>query len=144
MLVYVSMKSLLRNPSALVVMAAVFAAAAVALGAFGAHALRPRMETRLFDIYQTAVHYHFLHALALLGLAALAPRLECRLAAASGLFLIGGILLFSGSLYLYTLAGMTAITAVTPVGGMAFIVGWLLLALAARKARHTQPEESRS
>lgn len=104
---------------------------AVMLGAFGAHALKARLSPELLAVYQTAFQYHFYHALGLLviGLLALwAP--SNPLLKYSGGAMLAGIALFSGSLYLLSVTGMRALGAITPVGGLCFIVGWLLLAIA--------------
>ena len=103
-----------------------FAAAAVLLGAFGAHALKSKLAAEALGVYQTAVQYHFWHALGLLavGLAALQLAGRPWLVAAACL-LAGGIVLFSGSLYLLALSGQRWFGVVTPFGGAAFILGWI-------------------
>jgi uncharacterized membrane protein YgdD (TMEM256/DUF423 family) len=108
----------------ILVLGALFAAAAVALGAFGAHGLRNIVGTRELGWWTTAVHYHMWHALALVALAAL-PIERRGLPAA---FFAAGILIFSGSLYLIALTGARWLGAVTPIGGLLLIAGWLLLA----------------
>ena len=103
--------------------------AAVALGAFGAHELRGQLAPDLAGVWPTAVQYHAWHALALLGVGLLLlnrPDLQ-RAGWAGGLF-VAGIVLFSGSLYLLALTGIRSLGAVTPVGGLAFLAGWALLA----------------
>jgi len=111
------------------------AALAVALGAFGAHALKGRLAPELLAVYHTAVQYHFYHAfgLVLVGLA-LGHWPESGWVRASGWSLLAGILLFSGSLYLLAFTGQRWLGAVTPVGGLAFMAGWVLLAVGAYKA----------
>ncbi len=111
-------------------LAAVLLAAAVMLGAFGAHGLRARLDAYAMGIYEKAVFYHFVHAIGLL-IVSLLPRLGVLEPAPAGWvcgFLASGILLFSGSLYLLAVTGVRLLGAVTPVGGVAFIAGWLLLA----------------
>jgi uncharacterized membrane protein YgdD (TMEM256/DUF423 family) len=109
--------------------AALALAAAVALGAFGAHALKGQLGADMLATYQTAVQYHFWHALGLLGVGALMLRFaDARALAAVAWLLIAGLLLFSGSLYLLALTGATWLGAVTPLGGVAFIAGWVWLA----------------
>ena len=109
--------------------AALSLAAAVGLGAFAAHALKGRLTAEMLATYQTAVQYHFWHALGLLGVGALMARFEDAPAlAAVAWLLIAGLLLFSGSLYLLALTGAAWLGAVTPLGGAAFIAGWLWLA----------------
>lgn len=115
---------------------AVLAALAVALGALGAHALRARLEPAAFTAFQTAVQYHFLHSIALcivaLWLSGLRDGAPGRsLATVSAWAFCAGIVLFSGSLYGLVLGGPRWLGPVTPIGGVAFIAGWLALATAA-------------
>ena len=104
----------------------------VAAGAFGAHALRDRLSAAMLQTFQTGVTYQMYHALALLGVGILLGRFSVDgspwLTAAGWLFLIG-TLLFSGSLYLLALTDTTWLGAITPFGGLAFLVGWTLLAI---------------
>jgi uncharacterized membrane protein YgdD (TMEM256/DUF423 family) len=105
----------------------------VLLAAFGAHALAGRLEPRLLTTFDTAARYQLLHALAM-GLAALAARGPAKvLARRAALLFFLGTLLFSGSLYALALTGVRVIGFVTPLGGLALIAGWVLLALAALK-----------
>jgi uncharacterized membrane protein YgdD (TMEM256/DUF423 family) len=109
--------------------AALALAAAVALGAFGAHALKGQLGVDMLATYQTAVQYHFWHGLGLLGVGALMLRFaDARALAAVAWLLIAGLLLFSGSLYLLALTGATWLGAVTPLGGVALIAAWVWLA----------------
>ncbi|MGQ0649569.1 MAG: DUF423 domain-containing protein [Gemmatimonadaceae bacterium] len=110
---------------------AVSAALAVAAGAFGAHALRARLEPAMLDVFETAARFQMYHALALLAVAWAAERWRSALTAASGWLLIIGTILFCGSLYGMALSGMRALGAITPIGGACFIAGWACLALAA-------------
>ena len=107
----------------------------VALGAFGAHGLRALLSPRALEVYETGVQYHQMHALALLLIGLLADRLlrDARLVRAAGGLLNAGIVLFSGSLYVLAISGAAAWGAVTPIGGVCFLAGWALLALAAWK-----------
>ncbi len=117
------------------VLAALFGFSGVALGAFAAHGLKNRLSVDYLAIFQTAVHYQLIHALALFGVALLALQLPSRLLAwAGGLFILGTVL-FSGSLYLLTLTGVGKLGIVTPLGGTAFLAGWACLALAGWRAR---------
>jgi uncharacterized membrane protein YgdD (TMEM256/DUF423 family) len=116
----------------LVRLAAALGASGVALGAFGAHALKARLPADLLAIYHTGVDYHLLHALALVGLAALAPHVDARRVRLAGLAMSVGVVVFSGSLYALALSGTRWLGAITPLGGVAFIVGWVLLFTAAR------------
>jgi uncharacterized membrane protein YgdD (TMEM256/DUF423 family) len=106
----------------------------VALGAFGAHGLRGRISDAMLSIYQTGVHYQLFHSLALVLVGLLSERLAAAgwVAGAGALFVVG-IVLFSGSLYALSLTGTSMFGLVTPFGGLAFLLGWLLLAAAAVK-----------
>jgi len=109
--------------------AALLGAAGVALGAFGAHGLRARLDARALELWETAVRYHLIHVAALLAIA-LSP-LAASLRTAGWLFVLG-IVLFSGSLYGLALGGPARLLGpVTPLGGLAFIAGWLWIAKAA-------------
>ena len=104
----------------------------VALGAFGAHALKARLDDYALTIFQTAVQYQFYHSLALLGVGLLCLwQPQSRLLLASGIAFLVGILVFSGSLYLLSFTGLRWLGAITPIGGLSFMLGWLLLLLAA-------------
>lgn len=102
---------------------------AVGLGAFGAHGLRERLTEESMAIYQTGVQYHMIHALALLLIASLAERLNLK--AAIGWLFIFGVLIFSGSLYLLAITQQRWLGAITPLGGVCFLLGWLTLAWSA-------------
>ncbi len=109
---------------------------AVAVGAFGAHLLEGRISDHYLEIYNTGVQYHMFHAAGILLVAALADKLHSRkLAAWAFRLLLAGIVLFSGSLYTLAVTGIGVLGAITPLGGIAFIAGWLCLALAARKPK---------
>jgi uncharacterized membrane protein YgdD (TMEM256/DUF423 family) len=110
---------------------AVAAFLAVALGAFGAHALRARLSPEMLVVFETGVRYQMYHALALLLVAAVLGRLGGWLFALAGWMFTAGIVLFSGSLYLLALTGVTRLGMITPIGGLAFLIGWACLALAA-------------
>lgn len=116
----------------ILVMAGISGALAVGFGAFGAHGLEPLLiQNGRLDTFETAVSYHFYHTLGLLGLGILAlikPDWKGLSLAAWGMFL--GILIFSGSLYILSLTGITWLGAITPIGGVGFILGWLALAYA--------------
>lgn len=103
----------------------------VALGAFGAHFLKDRLSTDMLAVFETGVRYHLIHAVALLATATLADRVGERLLAAAGWLFTSGIVLFSGSLYVLALTGITTFGAVTPLGGVAFLAGWACLLIAA-------------
>ena len=106
----------------------------VALGAFGAHGLRTRVTPDLLAIYETGVRYHLVHALGLFVAAWLAGEDRGRAPRVAGLLMVIGILLFSGSLYLLALTGIRAFGAITPLGGLAWIVAWLLIATGRRSS----------
>lgn len=116
------------NKSLWIKIIAMSGAISIALGAFAAHGLADSLSVKALATFRTAVLYQFLHTIALLGLMSLPDQLmdtgRQQLAAKSWLL---GILLFSGSLYTLVFTGITALGMITPVGGLAFIVGWLLL-----------------
>ncbi len=108
---------------------------AVALGAFGAHALKKTLTPEFMAVYETAVNYHFVHALGLLAVGLLALHLPDSGALRwAGVLMAAGLLLFSGSLYALSLSGIRWLGAITPVGGVAFLAAWLLLAVAVVRA----------
>jgi uncharacterized membrane protein YgdD (TMEM256/DUF423 family) len=107
---------------------AALALLAVALGAFGAHGLRGRVAPELLDVFETGARYHMYHALALLAVAWACSRWPGAAPVAAGWLFVAGIVLFSGSLYLMTLTGQRWLGAVAPIGGLAFLLGWALLA----------------
>ena len=112
---------------------AIAAMLSVAIGAFGAHALEDKLSEDMLDVYQTGVQYQMFHAVGILIVALLIERLPGRqLALWAARLLLAGIVLFSGSLYALALSDVKALGAITPVGGVAFIAGWICLALAAR------------
>ncbi len=110
--------------------AALLGAVAVALGAFGAHALRATLDDRAIAIWQTGVDYQFRHVLALLAVGLLARAQATRAMILAACAWILGIALFSGSLCALALGAPRAIGAITPLGGLCFIIGWLALAWA--------------
>jgi uncharacterized membrane protein YgdD (TMEM256/DUF423 family) len=109
---------------------ALSAAMAVAAGAFGAHALRARLDARMLEVFETAARYQMYHALALFAAAWLMAQGEraAALAVPGAWALVAGTVLFSGSLYAMALTGARGLGAITPLGGVCFIVGWMLLA----------------
>ncbi len=111
--------------------AAVLMFVAVGCGAFGAHALRARLAPDMLAVWQTAVQYHAWHALGLLAIGlVLLHWPERGLLGVAAWLLVAGIVLFSGSLYAMALTGIRGLGAVTPIGGLAFLGGWLCLAYA--------------
>lgn len=115
--------------------ASVLGALSVAGGAFGAHALKGQLTETALNSFETGVRYQMYHALALLGIAMLAKQNpEVSLFTTAGWCFIAGVVLFSGSLYGLSLAGIKAFGPVTPLGGVAFMAGWVCLAIASTKA----------
>lgn len=112
---------------------AVFMALAVAFGAFGAHVVEGFLTPGRFDVYQTAVEYHFYHAIGLLIVGAVSFHINNKWMKWSGYSLMAGILLFSGSLYLLTLLDTGWLGIITPIGGVAFILGWFFLLIGLMK-----------
>lgn len=109
--------------------AALFLFAGVGAGAFGAHALKSRLDPEMMAVYHTAVQYHFWHALGLLAVGILLAQKPDSGALAVGAWLLAaGIVLFSGSLYALALTGVRAIGAITPVGGVVFLAAWFAVA----------------
>lgn len=114
------------------ILAAIFGGLGVALGAFGAHALRDIVGPELLVTFETGVRYQMYHALALLGVVmALGRWSQSSLALWAGWLFVAGIIIFSGSLYALTLSGQRWLGAITPIGGVAFIGGWICLLLVA-------------
>ncbi|MGG6297171.1 DUF423 domain-containing protein [Leptolyngbya sp. AN02str] len=116
----------------LMAIAAVFGGISVAAGAFGAHALQSKLSDRALEIFETGTRYQMYHALALLLVGLLLTRAEAGqgLLIASGIGFIAGTLVFSGSLYALSLSGIKWLGAITPLGGVGFLVGWGCLAIA--------------
>ena len=109
-------------------------ALAVILGAFGAHGLKGTLCEEMLKVHHTGVEFHFYHTFALLAIGLLASRNTSRLLTASGWLFTAGIVLFSGSLYALSISGIRILGAITPIGGMLFIMGWILLAISAIKS----------
>lgn len=103
---------------------------AVAAGAFGAHALRARLDTQALQTFETAARYQMYHALALFAVAWVLTRWTSPAAPIAGWLFIIGTVLFSGSLYALALTGARALGAITPIGGLAFLGGWVCLVIA--------------
>jgi uncharacterized membrane protein YgdD (TMEM256/DUF423 family) len=108
---------------------------AVALGAFGAHALKVKLtELGTLSTFQTGVQYHMFHAIALIFIALISDKLgQSGLVTASGWLLTIGIVLFSGSLYVLSISGIKVLGAITPLGGLCFLAGWVMIVIAAWK-----------
>ncbi|MDQ2891021.1 MAG: DUF423 domain-containing protein [Gemmatimonadota bacterium] len=115
------------------------AALAVILGAFGAHALTPVLSPQMLDVYHTASQYHFYHALGLLVVGMLANQVEGEgvgdaALRTAGFLMLAGIVVFCGSLYVLAVTGIAWLGAITPLGGVALIAAWIVLAVAAVRA----------
>lgn len=118
----------------LIILAALNMIAAVGAGAFGAHGLKQMISTDLLAVWQTGVLYHLVHSLGLFIVALLAARYGSSLFSTAGIIMFVGIVLFSGSLYILALTGIRWMGAITPIGGVAFLVAWGLVAWAAWRA----------
>ena len=117
-----------------IMLGALSGALSVAAGAFGAHALREKVEPRLLEVFETAARYQMYHALALFVVAWMVSRTPGTLTTASGWLFVAGTVLFSGSLYAMTFTGIRALGAITPLGGVCFIAGWACLLVAAARS----------
>jgi len=117
-----------------VFLGAINACISVALGAFGAHGLKEFMDQKYLDIWETGVRYEMYHALGLIAIGILSGTLRSSaLLSWSGWLMLIGIVLFSGSLYVLSLTKISVLGAITPIGGVAFLASWILLAIAAVK-----------
>ena len=105
-------------------------ALATVSGAFGAHALQTRLSPERLDIYETAVRYHFFHALGLLAIGLAARAIDAPVLRWSAVLVVVGIVLFSGSIYALSFSAPRFIGILTPIGGVALIAGWILFAVA--------------
>lgn len=119
-----------------IAIAGLLGALSVGLGAFGAHGLQSVLSARSLEVFKTAVHYQFVHAVALLAVGVWLNQLQEQSslghwAQAAGVAWLAGVLLFSGSLYWLSFGGPRWLGPVTPLGGLSFIVGWVCLAVAA-------------
>ncbi len=117
------------------IIGAVSAAISVAAGAFGAHSLRQTIEPSLLDVFETGARYQMYHALALVGVGLVASRWPSSLLASAGWLFVAGTVLFTGSLYAMTFTGIRVLGAITPLGGLCFIGGWICLAVAAARIK---------
>jgi uncharacterized membrane protein YgdD (TMEM256/DUF423 family) len=109
---------------------AIFMALAVLLGAFGAHALKKVLSAEMLAIYKTGVEYQFYHALGLLLIGLIGFQIDSKWLRWSGILLVVGIILFSGSLYALSISGVKFLGAITPIGGLSFVAGWICLIIA--------------
>lgn len=118
----------------LVVLASLTLLTGVAAGAFGAHGLKRIITPDLLNVWQTAVLYQLVHGLGLLAIAALGARFGSPLLSLAAAFMFAGVVIFSGSLYILAISGTKWLGAITPIGGVAFILAWAMVALAAYRA----------
>ena len=112
---------------------AIFMALAVLLGAFGAHALKKVLSPDMLAVYKTGVEYQFYHSLGLLLIGLIGFQIDSKWLRWSGILLVAGIILFSGSLYALSISGIKVFGAITPIGGLSFVAGWVCLAIAVWK-----------
>ena len=117
-----------------IILGASLAGVAVILGAFGAHGLKSKVSPADLAIFETGVQYHMYHALGLILIGVLGFHYNSDVIQLPAVLLSIGILIFSGSLYILVLTGLRWMGAITPIGGVAFIAGWLLLVLRIAKA----------
>lgn len=115
----------------LVIAASLVLLVGVGAGAFGAHGLRRIISPDLLSVWQTAVLYQLVHGLGMLAIAALGAKFGSSLLSNAGVVMFAGIVVFSGSLYVLALTGTKWLGAITPIGGLAFIAAWAMVALAA-------------
>lgn len=115
----------------LLILAALTLLTGVGAGAFGAHGLKPIISAHLISVWQTAVLYQLVHGLGMLLLACLGARFSSALMSKAGVLMFAGVVIFSGSLYILALTGVTWLGAITPLGGLAFIAAWGMVAVAA-------------
>lgn len=118
------------TPRAMMGIGSILGALAVAAGAFGAHALRESLEPRMLEIFETGARYHLIHALVLIAAGVVGLHAKGRAAGIAGWLLTAGVVIFSGSLYALVLTGVRTWGAVTPIGGVLLIAGWVSLAVA--------------
>lgn len=111
---------------------------AVILGAFGAHGLEKLVDAKMLQRFHTGVEYQFYHSLALLFISVLYKQIKNKYVVCAGYAFFLGMVLFSGSLYLYVLTGIKGFALVTPLGGLSFIVGWGLLAFSAKNSSYSE------
>ena len=130
----------MNSARACLIASGMFGLLAVILGAYGSHGLARHVDDNLLGIFNLAVEYQMYHALALGLCAALLSRFSVRLLCCAGFFFTIGIVIFSGSLYLYVLSGNKVLGMVTPVGGLMFMLGWVCLIIAGFKGKPAECE----
>ena len=116
------------------ILGSINAAAAVTMGAFGAHSLRAKISEKMLSVFQTGVQYHFYHSLGLLIIGLMTLYFQSgKYLYAAGWIMFFGIILFSGSLYILSTTNMRWLGMITPFGGMAYLISWILIAVAVWK-----------
>lgn len=118
----------MSNPKIIIAIAAILLALAVAAGAFGAHALKNILSPERLETWQTAVQYHVWHALGLMLIVLIGVQFDVVITWPTS-FILAGIVIFSGSLYVLCLSGIGWLGAITPIGGVAFILGWIIFGI---------------
>lgn len=117
----------------MILISSLLGALAVGMGAFGAHGLKARLSVDMLAVWNTAAHYHLIHAVVLLALA-LHAQATGRTGGVAFPLMLAGVVLFSGSLYAMALTGIRGLGAITPIGGLCLIAGWILIAWQLRRA----------
>lgn len=117
------------------ILGSVFGMTAILAGTFGAHGLEQTVTPALLETFDTGVRYHMYHALALIGVAWACEHFGGKLPVAAGWLFVIGIIVFAGSLYLLAITGARWLGMITPIGGVAFVMGWLLLIVAGAQSR---------
>lgn len=118
----------------LVIAASLTLLVGVAAGAFGAHAMRSHLEPDMMAVWQTAVLYQLVHGLGMLAIATLGTRMPSPALSYAGTLMLVGVIIFSGSLYVLSATGVRSLGAITPIGGLAFIAAWAMVAFAAYRS----------
>ena len=117
----------------------------VALGAFGTHGLKDRLSPASIEIWKTAVQYHLIHALALVFIGLLASQIQSKNIERAGWLIFAGTIVFAGSLYALAVSGIKWLGAITPLGGVCFLAGWLMIAVTVAKYHpNTSPQKNSS
>ncbi len=119
----------MNNKKFWIFISAISGFSAVAIGAFGAHGLREKLTAEMLEVYKTGVFYHLIHTIVLLSLS-LSDKIKLNL---PSVFFLAGIILFSFSLYIYSTSGLKVFAFITPIGGVSFLIGWILIMFAVRK-----------
>lgn len=119
----------MNNKKFWIIISAVSGFSAVAIGAFGAHGLKEKLTPEMIEVYKTGVLYHLVHTVVLLALA-LSEKVKSNFAS---IFFLAGIILFSFSLYIYSTSGIKFFAMITPLGGVSFLIGWIMIIIIFKK-----------